>query len=220
MDKVSEIDSKVEIFKSFGHKSRTLLNGITGPIQIIRSLSDDPNLIEPLRMLELNVARFDKYSLRSLMLAELIKNEKWSNPKKINLVETFKYLVLDLTDILDFYNIRVDIQNDQPQPEITIDFDLLHNYLMILLEQIIVLSTEGSAIKIACFSSNSSIECLINPDDNGIIYKSLNPILKSGEYSPDVDLYLLKLGGKLLNAKLEIGLNSTKHSDITLKLSQ
>jgi len=219
MDKASDVNSKIEIFKSLGHKSRTLLNGITGPIQIIRSLSDDPNLIEPLRMLELNVARFDKYSLRSLMLAELIKNEKWSNPKKINLVETVKYLVLDLTDFLDFYNIRVDIQNDQTQPEITIDFDLLYNFLMILLEQIIALSTEGSAIKIEYLSSRSSIECLIKPDDNGIIHKSLNPILMSGEFSPDVDLYLLKLGGKLLNAQLEIGLNSANHSEITLKLS-
>ncbi|HDP74461.1 MAG TPA: hypothetical protein ENN49_01040 [Bacteroidales bacterium] len=61
-----------EILRQVGFESRTLLNGITGPIQLIRSLSNDPNLLEILHILELSTIRFEKFSLRLQLLSDLL----------------------------------------------------------------------------------------------------------------------------------------------------
>lgn len=70
--KSKEISAYSEVLRQVGFESRTLLNGITGPIQLIRSLSNDPNLLETLHILELSTVRFEKFSLRAQLLSDLL----------------------------------------------------------------------------------------------------------------------------------------------------
>jgi hypothetical protein len=214
----SNLNPQVEILKSLGHKSRTLLNGITGPVQIIRSLSDEPRLIEPLRMLELTVSRFEKFSFRSLMLSELIRNKKVVNLKTFELIDTFRYVTLDFTDLLDFYNLKIELQNDKSQINITSDYDLLSHCIMIIFEHIISLSNDGSTIKVDFNKGSNYVECTFSCIDNGMVYKSLNTAISSPDYPSDIDLYLLKFGIEILKAKLGLSLSSDKQSAISLEI--
>ncbi len=214
----SNLDPRIEILKALGHKSRTLLNGITGPVQIIRSLSDDPKLIEPLRLLELSVSRFEKFSFRSLLLSDLIRDNKITNPKPFDLVEIIRYINLDLTDLLDFYNIHVDLQSDNSSIELTSDSDLFSHCIMILLEHIISLSNDGSVIKIEFKKNTTQADCTFTCSDNGSVFKSINTILSTADYPSDIDLYLLKLGLEVLNIHTNITLSSNNQSIIKLEL--
>lgn len=214
----SKLDPQIEILKALGHKSRTLLNGITGPVQIIRSLSDEPKLIEPLRILELTVSRFDKFSFRSLMLSDLLRNNKVVNPKSFELVDAFRYVILDFADLLDFYNLKIDLLNDKFHIDIVSDFDLVTHSIMILLEHAISMSNEETVINVEFNKEEAYADCTFSCSDNGIVYKSLNTALTSSDYPSDIDLYLLKLGSEILNAKLTLSLSASKHTVINLKL--
>lgn len=218
MSERSNLISNVEIFKTIGHESRTLLNGITGPVQIIRSLSDEPKLIEPLRMLELSVSRFDKFSFRALLLSDLLKVEKRITTKTFNLVDIYRYIVLDLTDLLDFYSIKVDLQNEDSKIEIVSDSDLLSHCIMILFEHAISLSNEESTITVFFTKNINQVDCTLTCTDNGFLYKSLNSVFSEVGYPSDIDLYLLKLGLEVLNAKMNLSLSSSNQSIVTLEL--
>lgn len=207
-----------EILKGLGHKSRTLLSGITGPIQIIKSLSDEPKLIEPLRILELSISRFERFSLRSLMLSNLLQNRKSINPKPLGLIDTFRYVVLDFTDLLDFFNVNIEINNNSKSINVISDHDLLSHCVMVLFEQIISLSDENTSITVEFIENAQSVGCYLLCSDNGLVYKSFNNALFSDSYPNDIDLHLLKYGLEVLNANLNLTLTSGNHTKITLEL--
>ena len=215
----SNLQSQIEILEALGHKSRTLLNGITGPVQIIRSLSDEPGLIEPLRILELSVTRFDKFSYRALLLSDLLRNSKAISPKTFDFVDVFRYMILDLTDLLDFYNIKIELQNDKTPLEISADFDLLSHCMMILFEHAISLCQGGSTISAEFHQSDNQVECKLLCFDNGFVYKTLNPIFNTIEPPSDIELYLLKFGSEVLKNRYSFSLSSKNQTIIQLKLS-
>lgn len=212
-------DIQVEILKSLGHRSRTLLNGITGPVEIIRSLSDEPQLVEPLRILELGVSRFDKFSFRALLLSDLLKTSKRSYSKALDLADVIRYLILDLTDLLDFYNIKIVLTDEVSPNKIMSDYDLINHCVMILLEQIISLSNEGNDINIGINKHNNQVECTLSCTDNGFVYKSLNPIFSTTEYPSDLELYLLKLGLEMLKIEHNFTLSDANQTIIKLKFT-
>lgn len=212
-----DLNSQIEILKALGHKSRTLLNGVTGPVQIIRSLSDEPKLIEPLRILELTVSRFERFSFRSLMLSDLLQSNKISNPKPFDFIDVFRYVVLDFTDLLDFYNLKIDLENNK-SVEVTSDYDLLSHCIMIIFEQVIAISNEGNSIKVRFDSANETACCTITCPDKGLVQRSLNSVLSASGYPSDIDLYLLKFGVEVLKAKLNLTLSTNIQTVIKLEL--
>jgi len=212
-----DLNSQIEILKALGHKSRTLLNGVTGPVQIIRSLSDEPKLIEPLRILELTVSRFERFSFRSLMLSDLLQSNKILNPKPFDLIDAFRYVVLEFTDLLDFYNLKIDLENNK-SVEVTSDYDLLSHCIMIIFEQVIAISNEGNSIKVEFALTNDTVCCTITCPDKGLVQRSLNSVLSAPGYPSDIDLYLLKFGVEVLKAKLSLTLSSNIQTVIKLEL--
>lgn len=214
----SNLQSQIEILKALGHKSRTFLNGITGPVQIIRSLSDEPRLIEPLRILELSVSRFDKYSYRAFLLSDLLKDNRVINSKTFDFIDVFRYMILDLTDLLDFYNIKIELKNDKTPLEISNDYDLLSHCMMILFEHAISLCNEGSTISVEFSKSNNQVECTFLCSDNGFVNKILNPIFNTIDHPSDIELYLLKFGSEVLKTKYSFSLSSSNQSIIKLAL--
>ncbi len=220
MKEKSILTCQSEILKGLGHKSRTLLSGITGPIQIIRSLSDEPKLIEPLRILELSVSRFERFSLRSLMLSNLLQNKDGINLKPITLVETFRYVVLDFTDLLDFFNVNIEISNSSKQLVVNSDHDLLSQCVMVILEQIISMSSEGTKVKVDFVQKPESVYCEIYCSDNGSVFNSLSTVLSADSFSSDIDLQLLKHGFEALKAQLSMVVTSEKYTKITIELPQ
>lgn len=213
-----DLNSQIEILKALGHKSRTLLNGITGPVQIIRSLSDEPKLIEPLRILELTVSRFERFSFRSLMLSDLLQSNKIPTPKPFDLIDTFRYVALDFTDLLDFYNLKIELENNNASIEVTSDYDLLSHCIMIIFEQVIAISNEGNSIKVEFASNNDTVCCTITCPDKGLVQRSLNSVLSTSGYPSDIDLYMLKFGVEVLKAKLSLTLSSSIQTVIKLEL--
>lgn len=210
-----------EIIKAFGHKSRTLLNGITGPVQIIRSLSDEPQLIEPLRILELSVSRFEKFSTRVVLILELLQNRWKTKLKSLELNDIVKYIILDLSDYIDFFKVEVTVNDGNAPVKILSDYYLLNNLLQIMLELSISLSNQNSTILVDIKNTDSSIEVLLTCNDNGLLQKSLKPVLDKS-HSPaalDIDVYLLKLCSGILNYHLDFFTNTAEMSTIKLQIT-
>lgn len=210
-----------EIIKAFGHKSRTLLNGITGPVQIIRSLSDEPQLIEPLRILELSVSRFEKFSTRVALVLDLLQNRWKTKLKPLELNDIIRYIILDLSDYIDFFKVEVTVNDGGSPVEILSDYYLLNNLLHIMLELSISLSNQNSTILVDINNTSSSKEVLLTCNDNGLLQKSLKPVLDKS-HDPtglDIDVYLLKLCSGILNYHLDFFTNTAEMSTIKLQIT-
>lgn len=132
--KQPDLNTSAEILKQVGFETRTLLNGITGPIQLIRSLSSDPSLLEILHILELSTIRFEKFSLRSQLLADLLSQTIEPIKEEVDLTDLIKHAQLELNDLINFYGIKVIVNSNLPPLIVEASRDLLYQSVLVIFE--------------------------------------------------------------------------------------
>lgn len=190
------------IFRMIGHQSRTLLNGVAGPLQIIRALSEDPALIEPTRMIDLSVVRFEKLAFRSLLLSNILGQKNSLSRNSIGIADISKYVVLDLTDILDFYGVSIDFN---PEEEIVIqsDYNLVYQLITIIIERFIFLSSVGEILSLSVVRDNE-IELHIGISKTATL-KAIGTAMESDNTNDlDIDYLLLREIIKLLGFAVRV----------------
>ncbi|MBN1990978.1 MAG: hypothetical protein JW783_16360 [Bacteroidales bacterium] len=190
------------IFRMIGHQSRTLLNGVAGPLQIIRALSEDPSLIEPTRMIDLSVVRFEKFAFRSLLLSNIIGQSVSLSKNNIGIANICKYVTLDLTDISDFYGINIEFD---PQAEVTIqsDYNLVYQLITIVIERFIFLSSVNDTLTLEVVQADEVLLYVGIP--NAAIVKAIGTAMESENTNDlDVDYLLLREVLKLLGFAVRV----------------
>lgn len=187
---------RINILRGFGHESRTLLNGITGPMQLIQSLDNNPALVEPFRIMELSLSRMEKFSLRTMVLADLLSNQPFILSSNVNVSDIIRHVVLDQTEQLDFFKIKLDISNLGDVQVIQANKDLAFHAFLILIEQAIQYAKEDSIITISSNPGQRTISFRV--DDFCILQKLMSDMQKQDSIPADVDIALMSLAFKEL----------------------
>lgn len=167
-----DLNRSAETLKEVGFETRTLLNGITGPIQLIRSLSNDPNLLEILHILELSTIRFEKFSLRSQILADLLNQTTEPIKEEVDLTDLVKHAQLELNDLINFYGIKVIVDSNIPPLVVEASRDLLYQSVLIIFEQYFSVLDTGAEVYVYFDSDNHSI--IFKANDNGFLAGKFN----------------------------------------------
>jgi len=189
--KLNDYSSHSEILRQVGFESRTLLNGITGPIQLIRSLSNDPNLLEILHILELSTVRFEKFSLRSQLLSDLLNPSMQVSNERFDLVDLLKHAVLELNDFINFFGVIFELSKDLSSFEVEADRDIIYQSVLIVFEQFMSVLESGSAIKVDCEEHSQKIS--ITAFDNGFVADKFNQFSENQWVEIDVALFVHSL---------------------------
>ncbi|MEY1640095.1 hypothetical protein [Tenuifilum osseticum] len=184
--KLNDYSSHSEILRQVGFESRTLLNGITGPIQLIRSLSNDPNLLEILHILELSTVRFEKFSLRSQLLSDLLNPSMQASNERFELVDLLKHAVLELNDFIGFFGVNIELSKDLSSFEVEADRDIIYQSVLIAFEQFMSVLESGSAIKVSGEERSQKIS--ISAFDNGYVADKFTQF--SDNQSVEIDIAL------------------------------
>ena len=186
--KLNYYTSHSEILRQVGFESRTLLNGITGPIQLIRSLSNDPNLLEILHILELSTVRFEKFSLRSQLLSDLLNPSMQASNERFDLVDLLKHAVLELNDFINFFGVNIEQSKDLSSFDVEADRDIIYQSVLIVFEQFMSVLESGSAIKVN--GEERSQKIIINAFDNGFVADKFNHFSENQSVEIDVALFV------------------------------
>ncbi|MBC7125516.1 MAG: hypothetical protein H5T24_07770 [Bacteroidales bacterium] len=186
--KLNDYSSHSEILRQVGFESRTLLNGITGPIQLIRSLSNDPNLLEILHILELSTVRFEKFSLRSQLLSDLLNPSMQASNERFDLVDLLKHAVLELNDFINFFGVNIELSKDLSSFEVEADRDIIYQSVLIAFEQFMSVLESGSAIKVN--GEERSQKIIINAFDNGFVADKFNHFSENQSVEINVALFV------------------------------
>lgn len=189
--KLNDYTSYSEILRQVGFESRTLLNGITGPIQLIRSLSNDPNLLEILHILELSTVRFEKFSLRSQLLSDLLNPSMQASNERFDLVDLLKHAVLELNDFINFFGVNIEQSKDLSSFDVEADRDIIYQSVLIVFEQFMSVLESGSAIKVN--GEERSQKIIINAFDNGFVADKFNQFSENQWVEIDVALFVHSL---------------------------
>ncbi len=176
-----------DLFKSIGHETRTLLNSITGPIEIIRMYSDDSRLIEPLKILELSAYRFEKFSLRALLISDILSSKGKIDINEFDIVDCLKHIILELDDFLIFYKIQINHQDLEDARFVKGNSNFIFQCLEVLLEHSLQITPQDSVIHISGLNIPNGLFSITIPD-NGFLTKKFNEIGSSESLPTEIDL--------------------------------
>jgi len=186
--KLNDYSTHSEILRQVGFESRTLLNGITGPIQLIRSLSDDPNLLEILHILELSTVRFEKFSLRSQLLSDLLNPSIQVSKARFDLIDLLKHASLELNDFINFFGVNIELSKNLSIFEVEADRDIVYQSVLIAFEQFMSVLESGSIIKVN--GEDYSPKVIITAFDNGFVADKFNQFSENQSVEIDVALFV------------------------------
>ncbi len=181
-----DISAQVELLRRIGFESRTLLNGITGPIHLLRSMISDPALLETLHILDLSTVRFEKFSLRSQLLANLLNPASTLHSETCDLADLVNHAVLELNDFINFYGITISIAHSTVSLIVDANRDLVYQSVMISFEQFMGVLETGSTINVNI--ENNHIR--ISAPDKGFFAQKFEQT--TDNWSNDLDIVLLK----------------------------
>lgn len=176
-----------EILRQVGFESRTLLNGITGPIQLIRSLSNDPNLLETLHILELSTIRFEKFSLRAQLLSDLLNPNLQPSTVKVNLADLIKHAALELNDFFNFYGVTPKIEPHLPKLEVDASSDIVYQSVLIVFEQFMSVLNPDSSINVTGEENAGVIK--IHAFDSGFVADKFKQFTSASSVDIDIALF-------------------------------
>lgn len=163
-----ELNSKISNPSTLGNKLseglsfelRTLLNGFSGPIQLLKHRVDDPELVDIFRLLDTSLSRLERFAIRSTIISNLKNELEIFQKSSLNIVDIIKFSILELQPISELENLKIIIINQTNPLYINGDKDLLLHLFEILLEIAISLSRENSTINIQ-FDDSDFITCTI-----------------------------------------------------------
>lgn len=158
-----EINTNIskKLLEGLDFELRTLLNGFSGPVQLLKYKVDDPDFVDLFRLLDTSLSRLERLAIRSSIISSM--NEGFTNFSKtsINIIDTIRFCVLEFNSTLNLENLKINI-SEQPNNVVVFgNNDLLLNLFQILLEIAISLSKENSSIDIDITNVNKVI-CIIH----------------------------------------------------------
>ena len=216
--------AKADFLKMISHQIRTPLNGIVGPIQMLKE-NKESQIVKMVEIIDLSVKRLEKFSLNALLITQ-IKTEGEHIPKgNINLLELINKCLENkaLSDQILYKNIHTEISLIPPDLKIYGNLKLLQTAINNVLDNAVQFSKELGTVYINNIISDDSVTIEIIDGGQGFpenMLTSINEQLSSTDLpiNPNLGLgmNLVKLIMDFHNAKVEVMNNKENGSCVWL----
>jgi signal transduction histidine kinase len=160
-----------KLFQSLGFELRTLLNGFSGPIQLLKATISNPELTDVFRMFDSSLSRLERLAIRSALVTKMELEEYQFELKQENIIDIARYSAIELQSISNLESIKILIAQEPSSIMVEGNFDLLKSLFEILLESAISLSAENSSIEITFITLPDAIKCNIVPSNASLPYE-------------------------------------------------
>ena len=192
--------AKTDFLKMISHQIRTPLNGLLGPIQLLRE-NKESRIVKMVEIMDISVKRLEKFSINALLITE-IKTEGENIPKgSLILSELINKCMADETiaENLLNKNIKIALTPFNKDVSLVTNPRLLQIAMTNVLENAIQFSNPSGEIKIEIIDYEKSVVVEISDQGMGFNEKSLETVNKQ-----------LLLNDLPINPNLGLGLNLVK----------
>jgi signal transduction histidine kinase len=160
-----------KLLHSLGFELRTLLNGFSGPVQLLKVTINNPELTDIFRMFDSSLSRLERLAIRSALVTRMELEGHKFDEKQENIIDIARYSAMELQSISNLENIKICIAQEPTSILVEGNFELLKSLFEILLETAISLSAENSSIDIAFNTLPNAIVCTIVPNNASLPFE-------------------------------------------------
>lgn len=165
-NKISSSGITGKFIGSINFQLRTLLNGFSGPLQLLKFQTDDPDLIEVFRMFDISIDRLQRLAIRASIVSDIEQKVDFEK-KPVDIVDIVRYTVLDMQTFADLGKISLNVESDPQNISVDGNHDLLVQVFQVILELLISLSIDNSQVIVDFKTINEGVLCrILSPTAN------------------------------------------------------
>jgi two-component system sensor histidine kinase/response regulator len=223
-NKLLQLDRiKSEFLHIISHEIRTSLNGILGPVRLLKDQVDPDDLRGLINILDISVSRLERFSYDALLITELRTDKDRISKRRISLNDVIDSAIMDVNGLLKENSIRIKTEEISEPVFISGEFELLKTCFVKILENAIKYSEKKGQIELKVTQSNPYVTCEVVDYGKGFSQEAkskLFELFSSGEKFIDQNLglgmALVKLIMDAHSGKIEIENNEQGGASVKL----
>jgi two-component system, sensor histidine kinase and response regulator len=169
---------KTEFLHIIGHEIRTALNGIMGPIELLKIELKENKLPNLIKILDQSVSRLEKFSLTALAITELKTGIPTMGKSEIKIAALIQTVLDKVSELLKPKNIQLHLASIPDDLKITGNLKLLTICFECIIENAVNYSSAEGIIKINVAIDNSRISFQISDQGKGFSETALKNLYK------------------------------------------
>ena len=166
--KLLDLDkAKTEFLNLISHQIRTPLNGIIGPLELLKETVFASEISDLVEILDISVKRLERFSVNALLITRL-KTEKYEpSNDRIHISSLINEVTDEAEEKLQSGNIQIKRTDKIPGYFISGEAELIKNCIAIILDNAITFSPQDSVIEINTYVDNQTVICEIKDSGPG-----------------------------------------------------
>lgn len=217
--------AKAEFLNLMSHEIRTPLNGIIGPVQLLKDKLEHGDLASLVNILDISVARLEKFSYTAMKITELRTKQHKFNLKDLKLKILCGEVKKMIADKLTQKNLQLIIDEIPDDLTVHCEIELLKLAFTNILDNAIKYSEKNGKIFIKIQHTNTQVSCRFIDQGKGFSKKALESLYRffspGDEYVDEtlgLDLALVKLIMDVHSGKIEVSNAESWGACVTLTL--
>lgn len=151
-----------EFFQGVSHEVRSFLNGISGPIQLLKDKIEAKDQYDLYSMIDSSIARLVRFTFKTSLIG-LLQQQKYGVKQEIvNLYSLLQHATVDLQEIKFSGKVNVAVEPPSFEPTVLGDADLLLQCFESLMERIVLSYGNEAPLKVSFLSpERGRVSCKI-----------------------------------------------------------
>jgi len=187
--KLLDLDrAKADFLTLISHQIRTPLNGIIGPVELLKESADAHKITDLIEILDMSVKRLERFSLNALLITRLKTKQLEIAKDKFQISDLINEVLNERRDNYQSKNIKVAIKNVINDRLISGEMTLVKKCFENIFENAILFTPQGGTIEIAINTEGQYVICEIKDSGKGFeesVIDNLFELFKTADVNKD-----------------------------------
>lgn len=187
-------DNSNVLLQGVSHEVRSFLNGIYGPMQLLKEKIEAKDQYDLYTMIDHSIARLIRFTLKLSLLTIIQEKKNTLRHEKVAIIPTIQHALLELNNLKFSDTINIEIEKQEETYDILGDTDLMIQCFEAIIERIILNYGNRAALKISLSQQNdNTFDCKLHFPFEGILDKgkTISDQIES-DFQTDISLVIVQ----------------------------
>lgn len=158
------------LMQGVSHEVRSFLNGIYGPMQLLKDKIEAKDQYDLYTMIDHSIARLIRFTFKLSLITIIHERNNTLKHEKVDIVSTIQHALLELNNLKFSDTIKVEIEKQAIDNSIVGDADLMVQCFQAIIERIVINYGNRSVLKITLSQQNdATFDCNLHFPFEGIL---------------------------------------------------
>jgi K+-sensing histidine kinase KdpD len=147
-------DNSEALLQGVSHEVRSFLNGIYGPMQLLKDKIEAKDQYDLYTMIDHSIARLIRFTFKLSLITVIQERNDTLKHEKVDITSTIQHALLELNNLKFSDTIKVEIEKQEASYNIVGDADLMVQCFQAIIERIIINYGNRTGLKISLSQQN------------------------------------------------------------------